>query len=58
MAEELLTVEELCDLLKVTRSALYGMRYTRTAPPAIKIGRQLRFRRSDVEAWIAARPAA
>jgi excisionase family DNA binding protein len=26
------------------------------APPAIKVGRRLLFRRADVEAWLAAKP--
>ena len=53
---DLLTVDEVCDRLKISRSALYGLRRTGMAPPAIKIGRQLRFRRADLENWINAKP--
>lgn len=55
---ELLTVDDVCAMLRITRSALYGLRYYRKGPPAIRIGRQLRFRRADVEAWLASQPAA
>jgi excisionase family DNA binding protein len=53
---ELLTVDEVCDYLKISRSALYGLRRHGMAPPAIKIGRQLRFRRVDLDEWINAKP--
>ncbi len=50
---ELLDVEDLCRLLRLTRKGLYNRRYREGAlPPAIKIGPSLRWRPSDVEAWI------
>ena len=54
--DDLLTVTEVCDVLKVSRSALYALRYRGEAPPAIKVGRQLRWRRTDLDRWIAERP--
>ena len=36
-------------------SVVYGLRYHGDAPPAIRIGRELRFRLEDVEAWEQAR---
>jgi excisionase family DNA binding protein len=55
--DELLTVDELADLLKVTRQTIYAWRADRTTgPPAIKVGgNRLRFRRRDVDAWLDAR---
>lgn len=55
----LLTPAELCQLLGGNftngggEAALAQMRYTGTGPVFIKItGRQVRYRRSDVEAWL------
>lgn len=49
---ELLTVNELAVLLKVPPKTIYAWRYRRQAPPGIRIGRHLRFRRADVERWL------
>jgi predicted DNA-binding transcriptional regulator AlpA len=55
--DELLTTAEAAALLKIDVKALYWLRYTRNAPKARKIGRELRFLRSDVIAWIIGHPA-
>lgn len=48
---ELLTVEETCRYLKITRRTLY--RYLRSHQiPAFKLGKEWRFVRSDLEQWI------
>jgi excisionase family DNA binding protein len=49
---EWLSPEELADHLKVPVATVYRWRYTGSAPVAHKIGRHVRFRSSDVEAWI------
>jgi excisionase family DNA binding protein len=49
---ELLGIVELQDLLKVSRRAVIRWRDNGTLPPALKIGRLVRWRRGDVEAWI------
>ena len=57
MAEdELLTVAELAELLKVTPQTIYAWRAERHGPPAVKLNdRAIRFRRCDVDAWLEAR---
>ena len=48
---EFLTVSELAEELATTSSVVYGMRYRNEAPPAVKVGRELRFSRRDLNAW-------
>lgn len=48
----LLTVDELAAYLCIPRSTLYAWKYKRAGPPVIRVGRHLRYRRSDVEAWL------
>lgn len=50
--DRLLSTSETAEVLGISRSSLYGLRYVGDAPPAIKVGSRLRWRRSDVEAWI------
>lgn len=56
MSESLLPVAGLCKFLSVSRATIFrwcdaGM------PAAVRRGRILRFRASDVEAWLAAGPS-
>jgi predicted DNA-binding transcriptional regulator AlpA len=46
-----LSIEDLATRLGVRVPAIYGQRYRGEGPPAMKVGRCLRFRLSDVEAW-------
>ena len=48
---QLLTVEEACRLLKVCRSTLWKAR-KRGELRAVYLGRAVRFRLSDLEAWL------
>lgn len=51
---QLLTPRELASLLSLKEQTIYNRHSTGASlPPAIKIGSRLRFRQSDVEAWIA-----
>jgi excisionase family DNA binding protein len=50
--DRLLTVEELADYLVVPVATLYQWRYRREGPPGFRVGRYIRYRRTDVEAWI------
>jgi len=50
-SEVLLTTEDLCARWQVTPASIYGLRYERKGPPSVKIGKGLRFRLADVEAW-------
>lgn len=57
---EILPVEELATLLKMTKRQIYEMTNTRTRTgamkehplPVLKINGNLRFRKSDVETWV------
>jgi excisionase family DNA binding protein len=56
--DELLTVDELAARFKLTRWTVYNLTRQRNrkqgAIPYLKLGRELRFRHSAVEAWIRA----
>jgi excisionase family DNA binding protein len=54
-APEWISPEELAAELGIPVKTIYQWRYTGTAPRAHKIGRHLRFRRRDIEAWLATR---
>lgn len=49
----LLTVDELADYLQVPAKTIYAWRHKNSGPPGFRVGRYLRFRASDVEAWLA-----
>jgi excisionase family DNA binding protein len=50
-ASEFLTTEEVITFLRVNTRTLY--RLIRTGDfPAVRVGRQWRFRRTDLEAWL------
>ncbi|MBE8519430.1 helix-turn-helix domain-containing protein [Amycolatopsis sp. H6(2020)] len=52
--EDLLTVDEVCATLRVTRSTFNDWRAKQCAPPCVRLpNRQLRFRRSALERWLA-----
>jgi excisionase family DNA binding protein len=48
----LLTVQELADLLQVPTKTIYTWRYKGVGPPAVPMGRYLRFRTEDVVEWL------
>lgn len=52
MTRRLLMVEDLADLLAVTPGRVRQMRHCGQLPPAIKIGRRLRWKAADIEAWL------
>jgi hypothetical protein len=49
--KEFVSVDQLADRWNTSARVIYGMRYRGEGPPAMSIGRELRFRLSDVEAW-------
>ena len=51
MDNRLLTTEEVSARYRVSRRTLYYWRSIGPAPPAIKVGRHLRWRQSQVLAW-------
>lgn len=50
--EELLTLDELCKMLKLTKATVYQYRCAGTGPTGYRIGKHLRFKRSDVISWL------
>jgi excisionase family DNA binding protein len=48
----LLTTEQLASYLQKPVPTLYAWRHRGEGPPAISVGRGLRYRREDVEAWL------
>jgi excisionase family DNA binding protein len=50
--QALLTVEELAEHLSVPVKTIYAWRYRSVGPPALKVGRHLRYRRGEVDAWL------
>jgi excisionase family DNA binding protein len=54
MADEILTLPEVAQLLKVAEKTVYGMAQ-KGELPAFKVGGQWRFRRTDLDAWIDAK---
>jgi len=53
----LLSVTELADYLAVPVATLYAWRYRGEGPPALRVGRYLRYRWSDVQRWLELRVA-
>jgi len=51
MAEQLITIEDLSVLTKIKLSSLYKLT-AQQAIPAYKIGGRLRFKPSEIEAWL------
>jgi excisionase family DNA binding protein len=55
--QEWLTTAEVAELLRVPIRTIYGWRSQRqNAPLAIRVGKHLRWRRTEVEAWLSNRP--
>ena len=50
--EPLIDVQQLANYLDVPVKTLYAWRYRREGPPAFRVGRHLRYRRSDIQRWI------
>jgi excisionase family DNA binding protein len=50
--ETLMTTEQLAEFLQVPLATLYQWRHKGTGPKGIKVGKHVRYRRADVEAWL------
>jgi predicted DNA-binding transcriptional regulator AlpA len=56
MTEKLLTIDDVCGILSVTRGNLAQMRYEGRGPRFIKISKKaVRYRESDLDQWIESR---
>ena len=51
-SDELLTLQEVAMWLRVPPSTLYQWRYKGDGPRGIRVGRYVRYRRSEVEAFL------
>ena len=49
---ELLSLRELASYLGVPASSVYYWRTQGKGPPGFQVGKQLRFRATDVDAWL------
>ena len=56
MTDEILTIREVAEYLKVTEKTVYGLAQKRLIP-GFKVGGQWRFRCQDIDAWIASQTA-
>lgn len=55
MIEQLLTPADVAEILQVPVKTLYQWRHRGVGPPALKIGRHLRYRPTDIGAFLAER---
>lgn len=52
-SEPLLSPQELADYLEVPVKTIYSWRHRNKGPRGFRVGKHLRFRCRDVEAWLA-----
>jgi len=50
--DELITLDELCEMAKMTKPTYQGLRRQGKTPVAYRMGRRLYFKRGDAEAWL------
>lgn len=50
--QPLWSVEEVAEYLRVPAKTIYAWRYQGFGPPAFRLGKHLRFRPAEVEAWL------
>ena len=49
---KLMTIDEVAEYLQLPKSTIYQWRTRRDGPPGYKLGRHVRYRRSEVDAWV------
>ena len=50
---DILTINELASMLKLSKRTICNLMVEQTNPlPALRIGRSVRFRRSDIDVWL------
>ena len=57
MPEQLLSLQDLAELLQVPEATIYGWNHRGLGPMPLHVGRHVRYRPSDVEAWLDAKAA-
>jgi len=53
-ADRLLTVREVADWLAINENTLHHWRHSHRGPRSLTVGGRIRYRRADVEEWLAA----
>ena len=53
LIEQVLSLTELCEYLHVSPQTIYDLRSQGRGPRGFRVGRELRFRVSEIEAWLA-----
>lgn len=51
MSEDILTIRDVAEYLKVTEKTVYGLAQ-KAKIPGFKVGGQWRFKRQDIDQWI------
>jgi predicted DNA-binding transcriptional regulator AlpA len=51
--DRLLDIQQLAFYLQIPVKTLYAWRYRQVGPPAIRVGRHLRYRWEDIAGWLA-----
>ncbi|WP_431907270.1 helix-turn-helix transcriptional regulator [Amycolatopsis thermoflava] len=52
MSQKLLSIEDLADYLGVPKGTLYQWRTKGYGPPGRRVGKYVRYRPEDVDAWV------
>ena len=55
MAPDILHTPEAANYLRLSKPTLERMRLTGDGPPYAKLGKAVRYRRTDLDAWLASR---
>lgn len=55
MTDRLCSPQELAEFLNLPVRTIYAWRSTGAGPQGVKVGRHVRYRQSDIDAWLAAR---
>jgi excisionase family DNA binding protein len=50
--DQLMTIDEVGAYMQVPVKTLYDWRHRGIGPPGMRVGRHVRYRRSDVDAWL------
>ena len=53
MSDPFLTTEDLMREFGVSRDTVYRWNHLGTGPTRVRVGRYVRYRRADVDAWVA-----
>lgn len=53
--DQLMTIDEVAEYMQVPVKTLYDWRHRSVGPSGMRIGRHVRYRRRDVDAWLETR---